>query len=299
MAYCTQCPRHCKADRAAGEVGFCGAPALFSVARASLHAWEEPCISGTRGSGTIFFSGCNLRCVFCQNRDISHAPKGTILDGEALARLMLRLRDAGAHNINLVTPTPYASALREVLAAIKPHLGIPVVYNCGGYESAESLRALEGLVDIYLPDVKYLSSELSARYSAAPDYAEVALAALAEMLRQTGAPRSDADGLLLRGTVVRHLVLPGSRADSIDVLHTLYDRFGASSFLLSLMSQYTPAFAQDCSYAPLRRPLTTFEYESVLSVAESLGFSGYLQSKASATSAYTPDFNDPALLQGL
>lgn len=285
---CMQCPRQCGTDRTQ-SVGFCGAPWDFVVARAALHLWEEPPISGTRGSGTVFFSGCNLRCVFCQNRDISRQIHGKRMNAEALAKTMLSLRDAGAHNINLVTPTPYAKQLIPVLEQVKPSLGIPIVYNCGGYESVETLRALEGLVDIWLPDVKYFSSELSRRYSAAEDYYRVAEGALEEMLRQAGAPQFDADGMLLRGVIVRHLVLPTHRDDSIALLESLAARFGTDRFLLSLMSQYTPQFA-DPAHRQLCRRVTTFEYNAVSDAALRLGFDGYFQARDSATPNYTPDF---------
>ena len=293
---CLQCPRGCGADRSSGEYGYCGVPWGFRVVRASLHAWEEPSISGTRGSGTIFFSGCNLRCVFCQNRVISHETLGRELDADALIGVMLRLRDAGAHNINLVTPTPYAYQLAEVLRRVKPTLGVPVVYNCGGYESVETLRRLEGLVDVYLPDFKYFGTDCASRYSDAADYHAVATDALAEMLRQTGEPRFDGDGMLLRGTIVRHLVLPANRKDSIALLNDLAERFGTRSFLLSLMSQYTPTFAKDCAYSELHRRVTTFEYDAVLKEAQALGFEGYFQARDSATAEYTPDFSDGGYL---
>lgn len=294
--YCLQCPRKCGVDRANGQLGYCGVPWDFRVARASLHQWEEPSISGTRGSGTVFFSGCNLRCVFCQNHDISHETVGRALDADGLIAVMLRLRDAGAHNINLVTPTPYARQLIPVLERVKPQLGIPVVYNCGGYESVETLRALEGLVDVYLPDLKYLDGTLSANYSGTSDYFPVALDALREMLRQTGVPTLDGEGILQKGTVVRHLVLPGCRADSIALLGRLAQVFGTDAFLLSLMSQYTPQFAKTCAFSNLRRRVTSFEYRSVLDEAERLGFDGYFQDRASATASYTPDFGDTGML---
>ena len=211
------------------------------------------------------------------------------MDADQLAKTMLSLRDAGAHNINLVTPTPYAEQLIPVLEQIKPSLGIPVVYNCGGFERVDTLRALEGLVDVWLPDVKYFSSEIAARYSAAEDYFPVAEAALEEMLRQAGAPQFDADGLLLRGVIVRHLVLPTHRAESIALLNALATRFGTDRFLLSLMSQYTPQFA-DSAYPALARRVTTFEYNAVSNTALQLGFDGYFQARDSATPDYTPDF---------
>lgn len=293
--FCRQCPRECNADREGGTLGFCGAPAGLSVARISLHAWEEPCISGTRGSGTVFFCGCNLRCAFCQNREISRSGAGKILSKDQLIEEMLRLCDKGAHNINLVTPTPYAEALSEVLAAAKPRLGIPVVYNCGGYESVDTLKKLDGLVDIYLPDVKYFSAERALRYSGAKDYFPVAMAALAEMLRQTGTYRIGNDGLLTHGVLVRHLVLPGGRKDSIALLGELSRRFGSNAFLLSLMSQYTPDFALDSPCTELHRRITTFEYDTVLREAERLEFEGYFQSRDSATDAYTPNFSEPTV----
>ncbi len=294
--HCIQCPRQCGAARADGAIGYCGVPWEFLVSRVSLHLWEEPAISGRKGSGTIFFSGCNLRCVFCQNREISHTAKGKPVSAERLAELMLELEARGAHNINLVTPTPYARQLAEVLRAVKPRLGIPVVYNCGGYESVETLKELEGLVDIYLPDCKYFDPALSKRLSGAKDYFEVAAAALAEMLRQTGKPRLSESGLLTRGTVVRHLVLPGHRADSIALLRALSERFGTDAFLLSLMSQYTPEFLDSaCTEPSLGRRVTSFEYERVRDEALRLGFDGYLQSRSSASAAFTPDFSEETL----
>lgn len=288
---CRQCPRDCGADRTK-TVGYCGAPWGFRVARVALHPWEEPSISGTRGSGTVFFSGCNLGCIFCQNREVSHDCLGKSLSSDELEELMLRLWREGAHNINLVTPTPYAEQLAELLARVKPKLPIPIVYNCGGYERVETLRRLEGLVDIYLPDVKYFDPAIAARYSDAEDYPSIALDALAEMLRQTGKPRFGEDGLLRSGTVVRHLVLPAHRADSIALLRALGERFGADAFLLSLMSQYTPDFAKDSPFENLCRRVTSFEYDSVRREAERLGFDGYFQAPASASAVYTPDFHE-------
>ncbi len=288
---CNQCPRKCHIDRDTGKVGFCKTGSVFSVARIARHPWEEPPISGKNGSGTVFFSGCNLRCVFCQNREISRADVGKAMTARALADAMLALVDAGAHNINLVTPSHYTRQLVPLLEEIKPRLGVPVVWNSSGYEALDSLRALEGLVDVYLPDMKYFSPELSAAYSSAPDYFEVASAALAEMLRQTGAPRFNADGtLLLGGTVVRHLILPGCRKDSLALLDALARQFGIDAFLLSLMCQYTPDFATDAPYKNLHRRLTSFEYDSVLTHAASLGFKGFSQNLTSASAAYTPQF---------
>ena len=291
MEKCLLCPRGCSADRARGNAGFCGESADITFARASLHMWEEPPISGSRGSGTIFFCGCNLRCVFCQNKIISRGGgnRKTISVSE-LASLMLELRDMGAHNINLVTPTHFANAIAEVLTLVKGDLNIPVVYNSSGYESPSTLKMLDGLIDVYLPDFKYASSELARDYSSAPDYPEVATKALCEMFRQVGAPVFDENGIIQRGMIVRHLVLPACRHDSIKVLDTLSDLFTPDDIKLSLMSQYTPEFALDTPFKNLHRKLTSFEYNSVLEHAISLGFDGYFQSLSSATSKYTPNF---------
>ena len=287
---CMQCPRKCGVDRGVA-VGFCGAGDEIRLARAALHLWEEPCISGANGSGTLFFVGCNLRCVYCQNRQISRCGEvGVAVSDEQLENMMLQLQDEGAANINLVTPTPYAVRLASILKRVREKLQIPVVYNCGGYESAETLRMLDGLVDVYLPDFKYFSPQLAEQYSYAADYAAVATEAMDEMLRQTGAPVMGQDGLMKRGVMVRHLVLPGCREDSVKILKYLQERYGNQAFLLSLMSQYTPAFADGDAPKNLRRRVTTFEYERVLEAADRLGFEGYLQSRSSAVSDYTPDF---------
>ena len=430
---CTACPRECGKSRVGEELGFCQAPNEFVIARIARHAWEEPCISGKDGSGTVFFSGCNLRCVYCQNRVISHTAKGEILTPDELEAQMLRLQEEGAHNINLVTPSHYALQLRPLLAHIKPRLHIPIVYNCGGYEKTETLRTLDGLVDVYLPDIKYFDGhraqlysaapgyfptavaalremlrqvgrceydtdgmmtrgvivrhlvlpggrqdsitakgeiltpdELEAQmlrlqeegahninlvtpshyalqlrpllahikprlhipivyncggyektetlrtldglvdvylpdikyfdghraqlYSAAPGYFPTAVAALREMLRQVGRCEYDTDGMMTRGVIVRHLVLPGGRQDSIALLQALYKEFGSQAFPLSLMSQYTPEFATDCPFPELHRRVTSFEYDAVCKEAQRLGFDGYVQERESASSVFTPDF---------
>lgn len=290
MAVCSQCPRKCGVNRAEA-LGFCNSPAEFSVARVGLHPWEEPVLCGKNGAGTIFFGGCNLRCVFCQNRAISRGtPEKPVMSAGELAAAMLDLQERGAACIDLVTPTHYALALVPVLRAVRPKLHIPVVYNCGGYESVETLRALEGLIDIYLPDCKYFSSALALSLSRAPDYFQIATDALAEMLRQVGSPVYAPDGSLLHGVIVRHLVLPGHRDDSISLLGALADRFGSGQFLLSLMAQYTPDFLEPGAPKELARRLTSFEYQSVLQVAQERGFSGFSQSPSSASASYTPDF---------
>lgn len=298
MGKCMLCPRRCGADRAAGEYGACGMPDTVLVARAAPHFYEEPPISGEKGSGAVFFSGCPLGCVFCQNREISHAPRGRLPRGRALdtgelSALFLDLAATGVHNLNLVTPTHYADRIAAALRAVKSELRIPVVYNTSGYELPETLALFEGLVDIYLPDFKYVSPALSAAYSGAPDYAAVAKTAIAEMFRQVGAVREEG-GLLKKGVVVRHLVLPGCRQDSIAVLRELAALLPVSEIYLSLMRQYTPEFVSGEAPSNLHRRVTTFEYDSVAKEALALGFSGFFQEKGSASAAYTPDWNKSA-----
>ena len=284
---CKACPRKCGVER---PNGFCRAPENFLVSRVALHMYEEPPISGVRGSGTVFFGGCNLGCVYCQNKAISRGGTGEVLDGEGLERAMLSLVEQGAHNINLVTPGHYLFSLAPILERVKPRLGVPVICNCSGYESVDALRALDGLVDIYLPDFKYYSQDLSARYSHAPEYFGVAKAAILEMYRQQPKLVYGEDGMLKKGLVVRHLVLPSCRRDSIRLLEELAKMIPAHSFLLSLMSQYTPEFCDIQRYPELGRRLTGFEYDSVAKKAVELGFEGFFQGRSSASARYTPDF---------
>jgi putative pyruvate formate lyase activating enzyme len=256
------------------------------------HQFEEPPISGTQGSGAVFFSGCSLGCIFCQNRAISRGRQGEQWDEETLARHLLSFSESGVHNLNLVTATHYTDKIAHVLKEIKPRLGIPVVWNSSGYETVESLTLLEGLVDVYLPDFKYATKELAAVCAGAPDYPEVATAALREMYRQVGAVRFDADGMLQRGVVVRHLVLPGYRANSIAALDTLATALPVSDIRLSLMRQYTPDFAPPSAPKSLKRRVTSFEYDAIARHAVALGFEGYLQDAASASADFTPDFTE-------
>ncbi len=292
---CLLCPRRCGVDRLAGEAGACGVPAQLIISRAAPHMWEEPAISGKRGSGTIFFAGCNLRCIFCQNRAISHERRGKAVSEDELGEIMLSLQEMGVHNINLVTPTHYADTLARVLTSVKSRLHIPVVWNSSGYELPETLRALEGLVDIYLPDFKYMSSELASRYSSAPDYPERATEAVLEMYRQVGPVRYDGQGMMTRGLVIRHLVLPGHRADSMAVLAQIATILPTRDIRMSIMWQYTPDFAVDSPYKNLHRRVTDFEYESVLAESTRLTLGGYCQGKDAADRAYTPDFEGDSL----
>ena len=292
MENCMLCPHECGANRKAGSVGVCGMTSDVYVAKAAPHFYEEPPISGTRGSGTVFFAGCSLSCLFCQNKAISRGATGRKLSEEELKRLLLDLADSGVHNLNLVTATHYTDTVARVLKEIKPQLKIPVVWNSSGYESPGTLRLLEGLVDIYLPDFKYADNALATKLSHAPDYSAHACAALEEMYRQTGKVTFDSDGMLQKGVVVRHLVLPGHREDSANVLRLLASTLPVGDIRLSLMRQYTPDFAPDNAPQSLKRRLTTFEYESVAALAAKLGFEGFLQEKSSATKDYTPDFTE-------
>ena len=289
MTACRLCPRNCGVNRREGKVGVCGMLETLYISRCAPHMWEEPPISGTRGSGTVFFSGCNLRCVFCQNRTISREGVGHPVTEDELITKMLGLQEQGVHNVNLVTPTHYTAQLARLLEKLKPRLHIPVVWNSSGYESVEALRMVDGLVDIYLPDFKYMSPELAASYSAAPDYADRATEAVLEMYRQVGKYR-ESNGLAEKGVIIRHLVLPGCRADSMAVLRHIADILPADDIRISVMRQYTPDFATDCPHKNLHRRVTEFEYTSVLDETARLGLEGYSQGKDAASKAFTPDF---------
>lgn len=287
---CNICPRGCGVDRDA-SVGICRSGSRVKISRVSRHMYEEPAICGKRGAGTVFFSGCNLGCVFCQNSIISRRSVGKEFDEKELSELFLTVAASGVSSLDLVTPTHFTPTVAAALSAVKDKLGIPVVWNSSGYESIESLELLRGLVDVYLPDFKYYSPELSAKYSRAADYRERAEEALLYMYDMLGAPIVDAHGMMLKGIIVRHLVLPGHRNDSIAALRRLAEIIPVKDIRLSLMSQYTPDFytGEDKN---LRRRVTTFEYESVLREALSLGFDGYMQSPSSASAKYTPEFSD-------
>jgi putative pyruvate formate lyase activating enzyme len=263
------------------------------VAKAYLHMWEEPCISGTRGSGTVFFSGCNLKCIFCQNHEISHEGIGREITSKELADIFLSLRDKGAHNINLVTPSHFIPAILEALemAKRKPApLDIPIVYNTNGYDSIECLQMLEGSIDIYLPDLKYVGTETSMEYSKAKDYFEKASQAILEMYRQVGAPLFDKDGILQRGVIIRHLVLPGHTNDTLRVLDWIRESLPDDVYV-SLMSQYIPCHLA-CSHKVIGRRLTRYEHEKVLNKFVKLGFNGFVQERDAASTQYIPDFKN-------
>lgn len=290
---CKLCPRSCGADRTQTR-GFCGANDRIEAARASLHQWEEPPLSGTNGSGTVFFSHCSLGCVFCQNRQISRRDSiGQALSADELADTFLSLEHKGAHNINLVTGAHYVPQIIQALTLAKcKGLHIPVVYNSSGYERVETLQLLEGWIDIYLPDYKYYSSYYASLYSHVEDYREIAVDAIAEMVRQTGMPQFDENGLLIRGTIIRHLMLPGLCNDTAQVLRDIASRFG-DSVLVSLMRQYTPFDMQD--WPELNRTITEEEYADACALFCSLGLGGFFQQAGSIGESFIPAFDGSGL----
>ena len=280
---CQLCPRRCGVDRTVGQTGFCGCPDTALVAKAMLHKWEEPALAGNGGSGAVFFGGCTLRCRYCQNAAISGSPVGTAMDNRELRRLFEDLIARGAENIDLVTPTHF---LPTILPALEPKLPVPVVYNCGGYERAETLRALEGKVDIYLPDLKYADNRLAKALSAAPDYFETATAAIREMVRQAGPVQWEGDKVT-RGVIIRHLILPGFVDNSLRVLDWIGETFASGEVLVSLMRQYTPMGGLS---APLDRRVTDEEYDAVLSWMYLNDLEGFTQEAEAADQGFVPDF---------
>ena len=284
---CTLCPRRCGTDRTNGQLGFCRHPDKIYAARAAAHYWEEPVISGSFGSGAVFFSGCTLKCLFCQNGVISQENRGKEISTAHLREIFLKLIDDGVQNINLVTPTHF---LPSILPALTPKLPVPVVYNCGGYERVETLRELEGLVDIYLPDMKYSDPKLAGILSAAPDYVEIAKAAIAEMYRQVGSAVIE-DEIMQRGMIVRHLMLPGELDNTLGVLDWFSEAFPKGDVLFSLMSQYVP-MGKAKTMPPYDRRITEDEYDAALSYLELLGIeNGFTQDFSAATEEYIPDFS--------
>ncbi len=315
LTSCRLCPRNCGVNRYE-KAGYCGARADIRAAKAMIHQGEEPCLLGVpeeaagqgdasarggehrSGAGAIFFTGCNLRCVFCQNFEISWENQGKEISSERLGQIMLELQDQGAACIDLVTPTPYLLHIKEALEAVKSQLKIPVVYNCGGYEEPQALRQLEGLIEIYLPDLKYFDKAIAAKYSGCADYFEKASAALQEMYRQVGPAEFDEDGQMRKGLLVRHLVLPGAYKDSMELMEWLGEAFPAGSIRISLMSQYTPfgrVLREPERYKELSRRVTTFEYNKVIDRALECGLDGYSQQRSSSTMALRPDFDGAGL----
>ena len=292
FAPCNICPKNCGADRTEREKGFCNTGKTLTVARAALHHWEEPCLSGTHGSGTIFFSGCNLRCVFCQNSAISRGNTGKEISENRLYEIFFELKEQGAHNINLVTPTHFLPTILPLIRRAKENdIKIPFVMNCGGFESVASLKEAEGLIDIYLPDFKYISPKLSAKYSHTPNYAEIAKAALNEMVRQQPECHFSDDGLLLRGVIVRHLLLPGQIKDSKAVLLYLLKTFGDRIFI-SIMNQFTPTKELE-KYPEINRKVTKREYDTLIDYALSLGIkNAFIQEGDTSKESFIPDFSN-------
>lgn len=295
--HCTLCPRQCYVNRLAGKTGFCGQSGELTVSRAALHLWEEPCITGKGGSGTVFFNGCSLGCIFCQNYEISHSDTekkiihGKKITKERLAEIFLELQEKGAANINLVTPAQFLPHILWAIPAAKSAgLSIPVVYNTSGYENVSTLQRLEGLVDIYLPDFKYISSELAGRYSVAADYPEKAMKALAEMVRQTGPAVFDGDKTMKKGVIVRHLVLPGQKEEAKRIIGYLYETYGERIWI-SILNQYTP-MPQTAEIRELKRRLTTYEYRQVIEYALSIGVTqGFQQEGSAAAESFIPSFH--------
>ncbi len=291
--HCDLCPRHCGANRTQAQIGFCGAGNALKVARAGLHHWEEPCISGTRGSGTVFFSGCSLKCCYCQNYTISTETLGKEISVERLANIFLELQAQGAHNINLVTPGQWRPWIITALDLARSNgLNLPIVCNTGGYETVESIHAWKGYVDIWLADFKYASSDLAAELSRAADYPKVALTAIRAMLEQTGPLEYNMEGLLQKGVILRHLAIPGHVSDSFAVLDAIacLKKEYPNHFIPSLMSQFTPFYK--AAEHGIGRRITTFEYRKVINYAMELGLTdGYMQEKSSAREEYTPAFD--------
>lgn len=289
---CNQCPRKCNVDRTR-TAGYCKSPEKFRLSRAALHFWEEPCISGKNGSGAVFFSGCNLGCLFCQNYEISHENKGMTVSDDGLIKIFENLIEQGANNINLVNPTHYAVQLATLLKKYKP--SVPVVYNSSGYESIETLKMLDGLVDIYLPDFKYIRNDKALKYSRAEDYPEVAMRALEEMYLQRGKTEFDENGIMKKGMIIRHLILPSNTNSSLKILDFINEKF--PNAYVSLMAQYTPC--NDLSAVPeLDRKITEREYNKVVDYALNLGMDKiFIQSGESADEKFIPDFDFTGIIK--
>lgn len=284
---CCICPRECNADRKNGQTGFCRMTENPKIARVSKHMWEEPCISGDMGSGTIFFSGCVMRCAFCQNYKISAENFGKEISVEQLADCYKKLEQQGVHNINLVNPTHFVPAIIKSLDIYRPPL--PIIYNCGGYEKKETLKTLEGYIDVYLPDFKYAFAELAEKYSKAKNYPSVAVKAIREMLRQQPENIFDENGIIQKGVIIRHLILPSNTRNSIAVTDMLRENFG-TDITVSLMAQYVP-YGRASDFSEINRKITRREYNKVLAHLERSGLNGYTQELSSATEEYIPDFN--------
>lgn len=292
LSNCTLCPRNCKADRAHGQVGYCKVTDELVVARAALHMWEEPCISGEAGSGTVFFSGCSMGCVYCQNKNIAAARAGKRITIQRLSEIFIELQEEGANNINLVTPSHYVPQIVQgITIARERGLTLPIVYNCSGYEKVETLQLLEGVVSVYLPDFKYMSSDIAKKYSNCSNYFEVTSKAVAEMVRQVEEPEFNQLGMMKKGVIVRHLTLPGYLEDSKNIIKYLYETFGDTVYI-SIMNQYTP-LPQVEQYPELNRKITQEEYEELVDYAIEIGVeNGFIQEGETALESFIPEFNN-------
>lgn len=288
---CTLCPRNCHIDRTQGLKGYCRVDDRLVVARAALHMWEEPCISGTNGSGTVFFSGCSVGCVYCQNRNIAKGLAGKIISTERLAEIFMELQNKKAHNINLVTPGHYIPHIVEAVRLSKSNgLNIPIVYNTGGFEKTETLKLLDGIVDIYLPDLKYIDAKIAKKYSNCSDYFIYTKEAINEMVRQTGEPEFDSEGIMTNGVIVRHMMLPGCLEDSKNIIKYLYDTFG-NKIYISIMNQYTP-LPHVSAYPEINKRVTDSDYEELVDYAVEIGVeNGFIQEGESQSESFIPEFN--------
>ncbi len=288
---CKLCPRNCNVNRLKGEVGFCKSGSNLSIARVSLHEWEEPCISGTKGSGTVFFSNCNLNCVFCQNHEISQEKIGKPVSVQRLSEIFLEQEKRGAHNINLVTPTHYVPQIIESLKLSKKNgLSIPILYNSSGYENIETIKALKGHIDIYLPDLKYMNDKYAEKYSKVKDYFKFASSAIEQMVAQAPKPVFNENGIMLKGVIIRHLMLPGLLFDSKKIVDYIYNKYGDSVYL-SLMNQYTPMF-NAIKYPEINKPLNPRHYQSLVNYSANLGFTNaFVQDDGTVKESFVPHFD--------
>lgn len=291
LSKCNLCPRSCNVNRLTNQFGFCHSGSNVKIGRADLHHWEEPCVSGKNGSGTVFFSNCNLKCVFCQNHLISQENTGIEISIKKLSQVFIELQNKKAHNINLVTPTHYAAQIIDAVSLSKNHgLSIPVLYNTNSYENVDTIRALKGTIDVFLPDLKYFSDKYSVKYSNAKNYFKVASKAIEEMINVVGSPVFDKDGMIQKGVIVRHMMLPGLLFDSKKIIDFLYNEFGDSIYI-SIMNQYTPLH-KACDYPEISKTLNPKMYDSLVDYAISLGITqGFIQEDGSANKSYVPDFD--------
>ena len=287
---CRLCPRNCGVNRLDGEIGYCRAGKEIKIARASLHQWEEPCISGTRGSGTVFFSNCSLNCVFCQNHSISQEGIGNNVSIERLSHIFLDLQAQGAHNINLVTPTHYVCLIIDAIKLAKQKgLILPILYNSSGYENLETLKLLKGYIDVYLPDIKYFHDKYALRYSGAKDYFYYARRAVNEMFDQVGQVKFDSNGIIQKGVLIRHLLLPGLLFDSKKIIDFIYKNFKDSVYI-SIMNQYTPLYKVS-EFNEINKPLNPKHYDSLINYALAIGVNnGFIQDSGTSSNAYVPEF---------